>query len=189
MSDQPFWYTLTDGVTISEYPSDRYGDDPYRLEAALEHGHTAFIDLTEPEEVLGGTRQPLPPYDQLLSQLAAQRGLTVVYHRFAVRDLSAPTAAVMWSILDAIDSARAAGHHVLIHCLGGIGRSGTVAGCYLVRHGWTAEQALAHIQEQIDASRKAGRRSPETSAQIELVKRWHAEEATRKGSATSLYRP
>ncbi len=61
MSDQPFWYTLTDGVTISEYPSDRYGDDPYRLEAVLEHGHTAFIDLTEPEEVPGEPGNPCHP--------------------------------------------------------------------------------------------------------------------------------
>ncbi len=95
MSHQPFWYTLNDGVTISEYPSDRSGNDPHRLEAALEHSHTAFIDLTEPAEIPWGTRQPLPPYEQLLSQLAAQRGLTVVYHRFAVRDVTAPTAAVM----------------------------------------------------------------------------------------------
>lgn len=58
-----------------------------------------------------------------------------------------------------------------------------------MRHGWTAAQALAHIQEQIDASRKARRLSPEMQEQIELVKRWHIEEAARKGSVTSTHRP
>ena len=39
----------------------------------------------------------------------------------------------------------AGGRTVYLHCRGGIGRTGTVLGCYLVRQGQTAEEALASI--------------------------------------------
>lgn len=174
----PFWYQLVEGVTISEYPSDRWGNDPRRLEAALARGCTAFIDLTVPGEYSQG--RPLQPYDQLLAQLGAQRGLDVASYRFAVRDLTVPSVAQMQRILDAIDAACAAGQGVLVHCLGGIGRSGTVAGCYLVRQGWTPDQALSHIQHQVQASVKRGRASPETPDQIALVRAWPTVEKQRR---------
>ena len=41
-------------------------------------------------------------------------------------------------ILDEIDGAILNGKTVYVHCLGGIGRTGTVVGCYLVRHGIAA---------------------------------------------------
>lgn len=52
-----------------------------------------------------------------------------------------PTVDQMRAILDAID--RAAGSIVYVHCWGGHGRTGTVAGCYLVRHGQDTRQSLA----------------------------------------------
>jgi hypothetical protein len=166
----PFWYLLTDGITISEYPADRWGDDPRRLEAALARGITVFLDLTEPGETSRG--RPLQPYADLLHRLAAQRGLSVDVHRMPVPDLTAPRVMQMRRILDTIDDARADGHGVLIHCLGGIGRSGAVAGCYLVRHGWTPDQALLHIQTRVNASSKRGRPSPEMAEQVALVRDW-----------------
>jgi len=168
----PFWYPLIEGITISEYPADRDGDDPARLVAALEGGSTAFIDLTEPGERHAG--RPLRRYQRTLQTLARAREQRVQYQRFPVRDLTAPEPAQMRRILDAIDAAREDGHGVLIHCLGGIGRAGTVAGCYLVRHGWMPGRALAHIQAQVNASVKRGRCSPERTHQVDLVQDWAA---------------
>ena len=34
---------------------------------------------------------------------------------------------------------------VYVHCWGGIGRTGTVVGCWLVRHGMTGDEALAEF--------------------------------------------
>ena len=55
-----------------------------------------------------------------------------------IEDLSVPTLADMERILGAIDDELAAGRAVYLHCWGGIGRTGTVVGCYLVRQGLTA---------------------------------------------------
>ena len=171
-NQQRFWYTLIEGIAVSEYPSDRFDKDSHRLQEALERGCTAFVDLTEPGENGGFAHRPLPDYEPLLHELAGQAGVSVAYHRFPVRDQTAPTVEQMRHILATIDDLRGAGHHVLVHCLGGIGRSAAVAGCYLVRHGWSADEALRHIQQQVDASPKSGLKSPEMESQIALVRAW-----------------
>ena len=41
----------------------------------------------------------------------------------------------MVSILDAIDDSVKVGKPVYVHCWGGVGRTGMVIGCWLLRHG------------------------------------------------------
>lgn len=36
---------------------------------------------------------------------------------------------------------------VAIHCLAGLGRTGTMAACYLVSQGMTAQQAMDHVRQ------------------------------------------
>lgn len=46
-----------------------------------------------------------------------------------------------------VEAQRAAGRHVLVHCLAGKGRTGTVLGGWLMKHrGWTATQAINHLR-------------------------------------------
>jgi protein-tyrosine phosphatase len=63
---------------------------------------------------------------------------------------------------------------VYLHCRGGIGRTGTVAGCLLVDNGWTAEDALALIDRKwrVMARASPALRSPENAAQREMIERW-----------------
>jgi protein-tyrosine phosphatase len=61
---------------------------------------------------------------------------------------------------------------VYVHCKGGIGRTGTVAGCYLVRHGQTPEAALRLIAQRLYHTHMAERLSPEGDEQRALVLRW-----------------
>jgi hypothetical protein len=58
----------------------------------------------------------------------------------AVADFAAPTPAQLATALSVIHGAVNAGERVAIHCGGGLGRSGTVAACYLVElgHEWRA---------------------------------------------------
>ena len=55
-----------------------------------------------------------------------------------------------------------------------MGRTGTVIGCWLVRHGSTAGDALAQVAEGWQGMEKftPGRESPETSGQREYVHNW-----------------
>lgn len=165
----PNSYQLLDGRLIAgEYPGDR-DEMPARvkLSALLDAGVTTFVDLTEPHE--------LEPYEPVVVQLARARGTAVTYARHSIRDVSVPTApSVMGEILDAIDSALDTGGAVYVHCWGGVGRTGTVVGCHLVRRGMTGDEALARVAELFKNMQKypRRRRSPETDEQEAYVRSW-----------------
>jgi protein-tyrosine phosphatase len=150
-----------------EYPGSR---DPktmrLRINAFLEAGVTAFIDLTEARELV--------PYEAILKEAAGIRGIDISHQRIPIRDLSVPSSDTMTAILDAIDKAIGDGHCVYVHCWGGIGRTGMAVGCYLIRHGMPNERALEKVTE-LFKTRPADpyhSRAPETDAQVEFVRNW-----------------
>ena len=75
-------------------------------------------------------------------------------------------------ILDEIDEARGAGSTVYVHCWGGRGRTGTVVGCWLMRHGLDDGDPLARIARLRRDVEGAGAPSPETAAQRAMVTGW-----------------
>lgn len=85
-----------------------------------------------------------------------------------------PTPAVMQSILDALDSSLKADRPVYLHCFGGVGRTGTVVCCWLLRHGFaTPATVMALLGQLRQADQLAcGRPAPETSSQIQFVTNW-----------------
>jgi hypothetical protein len=89
------------------------------------------------------------------------------HRRFPIRDMSTPTPEVMTEILDALDEALDDGRTVYLHCFGGVGRTGTVVGCHLVRTGRTGEDALADI-----VAWRGDHWSPQTEAQKAFVRAW-----------------
>lgn len=122
---------------------------------------TAFVDLTEENE------HSLRPY----AELTAEAGATE-YRRLPVSDQGCPTRDEMRTILDAIDNAVARGKNVYVHCWGGIGRTGTAVGCYLVRHGMAAPDALVAIARWREGTPDGHRRSPENDAQENFILTW-----------------
>lgn len=109
--------------------------------------------------------QPLPVHGR-----AARR------EAFSIADFGVPTPERMRRVLDAIDAACAGDEVVYLHCRAGIGRTGTVAGCLLVEHGFTGDEALGWVQRKFRVMTKSAlvRHSPETGEQRDFVARWRA---------------
>lgn len=133
------------------------------LDAGIDH----FIDLTEQGE--------LEPYSGIIAGEARRRGLEVGWERHPIVDLNVPSSPQqMVGILDAVDAALGDGKTVYVHCWGGVGRTGTTVGCWLVRHGYTGEEALTRIADWWQGMEKIifHPRSPQTREQREYVRSW-----------------
>jgi len=94
------------------------------------------------------------------------------WHGFALPNGSAPDKATMQVILGWVDAGQRPGSKVFLHCLSGRGRTGTVIGCWLARHGFAHGQGamgrLAELREAAGLSLPC----PETDAQRELIVHW-----------------
>lgn len=155
LADLDGCYWVEDGRFLAgPYPHARE-----RITRLLNLGVTLFLDLTEPGEY--GSL----PYDGLL-------GGGIRAERRPMRDFTAPPRDEMREILDLIDSELAAGGMVYLHCYGGLGRTGTVVGCWLVRHGTPAEDAIEAIGRLRANTENADWPSPESDAQRALVETW-----------------
>ena len=138
-----------------------------RMDSLLEAGIDTFLDLTKAGE--------LPPYEPILNQQAGVYEKSVRILRFSITDFGLPSRTGMVATLNALDSALYEGRNIYLHCWAGVGRTGTVVGCYLVRHGMTGQDALAQLAEwwKDDPRRDRFKRSPETEEQVQFILDWH----------------
>jgi ADP-ribosylglycohydrolase/protein-tyrosine phosphatase len=137
-----------------------------KLAKLLDAGIRTFIDLTEQHE-------PLEPYAEVLNALASERGIEARHLRFEIPDLGIPAGRErMVAILAAIRDEVATGRPVYVHCWGGIGRTGTVVGCWLVEQGLTGEAALERIADLRQNTPDGWRQSPETEEQRRYICGW-----------------
>jgi len=164
----PASYWLIDAVLLAgEYPGSRHrAMARERIGHFLDAGIRTFIDLTKETE-------PLEKYDRVLAELSAERALTTRHIRMCVQDKGVPAdASVMTRILETIRHEIAAGRPVYLHCWGGIGRTGTVIGCWLVESGMTGLDAIDRIAELRENTPDRFARSPETDEQREYICEW-----------------
>ncbi len=143
-----------------------------RLAPLLDAGVRTFVDLTAPAD-------GLVPYEPVLRHLAIRGDAERL--SFPIKDVSVTDAEGMCRILDAIDSALAADRAVYVHCWGGVGRTGTVVGCWLVRHGKTGDEAVAEVKRlfQLMTPKRVVRHrtgSPETEEQRAMILGWREAE-------------
>ena len=159
-----------------------------RIQHLLDLGVRTFVDLTEATEL--HRRQTLAPYDEVVHRLARVAGVDANYHRFAVRDLDVPTAELMETILQTIDAARQRGL-MYFHCLGGVGRTGTVAACWLLTRGQTsAGEVLDKLANLRKMDKVRGHRpSPEMDAQRQFVAEWARRIQTRWQAKSHVAEP
>lgn len=154
----PRTYWVTPSLLAGVYPgAAKPGEAERKVRALRDAGVTLFIDLTDRDD-------RLEPYEQLLGESARRVAVPVP-------DLTDPSPADVVAAIEMIDAEASAGGISYVHCWGGIGRTGSIIGCWLAERmgGAAALQRLADLRaDYADALR----RSPETAAQCRLVEGW-----------------
>lgn len=160
------YWVIPGKLLAGEYPrTPDEASSREKLARLTDAGVSAFIDLTEFDGRLADRH--LEPYAHLLSGQS--------HERFPIRDMSVPASADLTkAALDVIDGHLAAGRTVYVHCWGGVGRTGTIIGCWLARHGEPGQAALDKLTELWQENPKSrSRRSPETEEQARYVLAWN----------------
>ena len=175
-----FTYHVEAGFVVGPHP-DRTGNGV--SEAFLHTLHnehiTCIIDLTSPLD--GGTF----PSEVLLRAIPELHIFS-----YPIPDLGVPSVPLMLAILDCIDTARADQKRIYLHCAAGIGRSGLVVACWLIRHGLSSTAALVQLAALRGPLHHLAP-APETAGQHEFVHNWHepdAHHATRIRTFRDRYR-
>ncbi len=130
----------------------------------LDAGIRMIIDLTIPGEV---------PTSRISLERRTPEGEETVYLNFPIRNGGTPNRAFVQSVLDLIDASIARGRPVYFHCLGGLGRTGTIAGCWLIRHGKVEpDDVYDRLSELREGQPHGEHPSPETAGQRRFVRKW-----------------
>ena len=156
-------YPVTDWLWAGEYPGDRTEDTAKeKFRQFRRFGITHFIDLTEEGELV--------PYQSYLHGN--------MYHlRFPIVDQSVPMDMDGVKILlDQIISIHESDTHAkfYIHCWGGVGRTGTIVGCFLrYFNKLNYEDAISELARLFEECPKSvSRKTPENSMQFEFIRQF-----------------
>ncbi|MCC5952029.1 MAG: ADP-ribosylglycohydrolase family protein [Acidimicrobiia bacterium] len=157
------WW-ISDGVLAGEYPGHtdraRTGE---KLNLLVDAGVRTFVDLTTPAD-------GLEPYEDVLSRVAQYRALELRRLPHPIPDLGVVDDDAYDRIIADIGAAQQHGG-VYVHCWGGVGRTGTVAGCWYGRTATSYEEVMHHLDRARAGTRKAHRPCPETPDQRAVLQR------------------
>jgi protein-tyrosine phosphatase len=152
------------------YPGDRDpAEERRKLGALLASGIRTFVSLLEEGE-LEHFPGRFRPYEPALERLAGEHSGEVRQLRFPVEDMDVPAPATLERALDAIDAEIARSRAVYLHCYGGLGRTGTLVGCWLIRHGRATPGTFADVLAALRAGIPGT--SPQTDEQRAFVESW-----------------
>ena len=190
-SPNPFSYWVVQGKLLAgEYPGNQFSWNPAIFCASVVHtaraliatnfrfwnttsskvsslidaGVGTIVDLTEEHE--------RSHYVDRLYFEGNLRCTSIKYRRFAIVDRSVPSKKVMKEILDFIETEITEVRVVYLHCFRGLGRTGTVVGCYLVRNGVERSRVTSVISNLRKGVAGDFRKSPENHFQMSFINNW-----------------
>lgn len=140
LRSKPVTWFDDEGVGASRYPRTAT-----ELEAFAAHGVTLVVNLHERAHPPGAL---------------AQFGLNELH--LPVKDFHRPTDEQLDTAIAAINATVSGGQRVVVHCGGGLGRTGTLLACYLVSRGRSADEAL----HQVRSARPGSVETPEQEAAV-----------------------
>ncbi len=151
-----------------------------RLRSLFDDGIRAFINLQEDSEMARSDKGYNENYGDIFRIFLKNSGENEIegglVRRFSIPDKTVPSVELMKQILDEIDMLHAKKIPLYIHCWGGLGRTATVVGCWLVRHGIADRNT---VLDEIFTLRSIGvdpaylaYRSPETDEQERFILSW-----------------
>ena len=130
-----------------------------QIQLFTDFGINFFIDLTESGE--------MPPYAQFLSPSIERYRLHIPNRGTpaAVEDVVRLFQVIEYTLSDKPFT------NIYIHCLGGVGRTGTIVACYYIYFKqMAADEALAEMRRMFSSHERAVWMSvPETEAQIDFI--------------------
>ena len=137
------------------YGSDRFDD----FRSIKEQGITKIYCLQEEDELqyLSNGEDDFAKRREYLSAIG------IDFVSSPIGDFRIPTAEQAKEVTDMILNDVRSGKDILIHCMGGLGRTGTAAGCALVRFGIAPEIAIMTV-------RTVRPGTLETDQQVEFVR-------------------
>lgn len=164
--ERSYW-VIPNKLIVGEIPSAIEERETFqKLDGLIQTNVKLVINLMEEDEV-NLEDKPFPDYFQYLNE----RGVETI--RIPIEDMYIPTKETMHEILNIINKITKENKIVYVHCWGGIGRTGTVVGCFLKQF----QMAYNHnVFEFIDYLKRttsiAQRLSPETEEQRNFILNW-----------------
>ncbi len=167
------YWVIPEKLMAGCYPGTKDKNEArQKLKGLIVSGIRHVISLMEPSEYDHSGNQFAPYVDQM-EAIAESMKINITFDQLPIKDLSIPSKKEMIRILNQIDICMKYKKPVYVHCWGGKGRTGTVIGCYLTRHGHASGHDVIDVIKELRKDVKDHfMSSPETKPQINMVMSW-----------------
>lgn len=133
--------SFAQGLWLSRSPGSRGRHRDVDLEVFVEANVTHVICLQEEHEF-----SRFEPPETVEDRRRAVSGLGMRFTHEPIEDFEAPALEQAVRLVDSIREELAAGERIVVHCMAGLGRAGTIAACVLVAEGLSAVDAIATVR-------------------------------------------